>query len=91
MHGLVFINSLKDFDVNISETEVPIRILAKTCRCDKKNEKRVTYQLIDSYHPNTGLLYAKLEACERLLKYAADTDKKIVESEIRELKMDLLT
>ena len=63
-----------------------------TCGCDKKNEKR-----IDSYHSlcldMKDLLYAKLEGCERLLKYAADTDKKIVESEIRELKMalDLLT
>jgi hypothetical protein len=34
-------------------------------------------------------MYAELEACERLLKYAVDTDKKIVESEIRELKMAL--
>ena len=40
-----------------------------------------------------NLMYADLEACERLLKYAANADKKIVESEIRELKMalDLLT
>jgi len=57
--------------MNISETEVPIRILAKTCGCDKKNEKRVTYQLIDSYHSlcldKKDLLYAELEACERLL------------------------
>jgi hypothetical protein len=38
-------------------------------------------------------MYAELEACERLLKYAADADKKTVESEIIELKMalDLLT
>ena len=77
--------------MNISDTEVPIRILAKTCG----SSERATYQLIDSYHSlcldKKDLLYAELEACERLLKYAADTDKKIVESEIRELKMDLLT
>ena len=38
-------------------------------------------------------MYAELEACERLLKYTADVDKKIIESEIRELKMalDLMT
>jgi hypothetical protein len=38
-------------------------------------------------------MYAELQACERLLKYAAVADKKIVESEIIELKMasDLLT
>jgi hypothetical protein len=83
--------------MNISETEVPIRILAKTCGCSEKNKKRVTYQLIDSYHSlcldKKDLMYAELEACERLLKYATHADKKIVESEIRELKtaLDLLT
>jgi hypothetical protein len=83
--------------MNISETEVPVRILAKTCGCGKKGQKRVTYQFIDSYHSlcidKKDIMYAELEACERLLKYATDTDKKIVQSEIRELKMalDLLT
>ena len=81
--------------MNISETEVPIRILAKTCGHNKKNEKKVTYQFIDSYHSlcldKKDLMYAELEACQRLLKYAADADKKIIESEIRELKMDLMT
>jgi len=83
--------------MNISETEVSIRILAKTCGCNKKNIKKVTYQLIDSYHSlcldKKELMYAELEACERLLKYTADVDKKIIESEIRELKMalDLMT
>jgi len=83
--------------MNISETEVPIRILAKTCGYNKKNEKKVTYQFIDSYHSlcldKKDLMYAELEACQRLLKYAADADKKIIESEIRELKMalDLMT
>ena len=37
-------------EMNISETEVPIRIVAKTCGCDEKNEKRVTYQFVASYH-----------------------------------------
>ncbi|HYA83668.1 MAG TPA: hypothetical protein VEH06_09515 [Candidatus Bathyarchaeia archaeon] len=39
------------------------------------------------------LMYAELEACKKVLKYAGDAHKKIVESEIRELKMvlDLLT
>ena len=60
--------------MNISEPEVPVRILAKTCGCSEKNKKRVTYQLIDSYHSlcldKKDLMYAELEACERLLKYA---------------------
>jgi hypothetical protein len=38
-------------------------------------------------------MYAELEACETLLKYATNADKEIVKSEIRELTMasDLLT
>jgi hypothetical protein len=78
--------------LNISDTEVPIRILAKTCGCSEKN-KQATYQLIGSYHSlcldKKDLMYAELEACGTLLKYAADTDKRIVESEIRELRMVL--
>jgi hypothetical protein len=79
--------------MNISETEVPIKIVAKTCGC-KKNKRIVTYQLIDSYHSlcldKKDIIYAELEACERLLKYAVrDGDKNTVESEIRELKMAL--
>jgi hypothetical protein len=83
--------------MNITETEEPIKIIAKTCGCRDKNKQRVTYQLIDSYHSlcldKKDLLYAELEACERLLKYAADADKNTVGLEIRELKMalDLLT
>jgi hypothetical protein len=82
--------------MNISETEAPIKIVAKTCGC-KKN-KTVTYQFIDSYHSlcldKKDLIFAELEACERLLKYASDeADKKTIESETAELKMalDLLT
>jgi hypothetical protein len=84
--------------MNISESEVPVRIVAKTCGCTDKNKRKVTYQFIESYHSlcvdKKDVIYAELEACERLLKYAADqVDKKTVESEIAELKMalDLLT
>ena len=70
--------------MNIPETEVPIKILAKTCGCSEKKRK-VTYQLIDSYHSlcldKKDIIYAELEACERLLKYASDEgDKKIIET-----------
>ena len=84
--------------MNISESEVPINIVAKTCGCTEKNKRKVTYQVVDSYHSlcldKKGIIYAELEACERLLKYASEErDKKTVESEIAELKMalDLLT
>ena len=83
--------------MNIPETEVSIKILAKTCGCSEK-KKKVTYQVIDSYHSlcldKKEIICAELEACETLLKYASDKgDKKTVESEIVELKMalDLLT
>ena len=84
--------------MNISEAEVPIKIVAKTCGCKEKNRRTVTYQFIDSYHglclDKKDLIFAELEACERLLRYAVDEgDKKTVESEMTELKMalDLLT
>ena len=57
----------------------------------------MTYQLIDSYHSlcldKKDIIYGELEACERLLKYASEGDKKTIGSEIVELKMvlDLLT
>ncbi|MGB6672877.1 MAG: hypothetical protein WBE34_10615 [Candidatus Nitrosopolaris sp.] len=87
----------QDFHMNISESEVPIKILAKTCGSTEKNKKKVTYQFIDSYHSlcldMKDIIYAELDACERLLKNASDGDERTVESEIAELKMtlDLLT
>ena len=84
--------------MNICETEVPIKILAKTCGCREKNRRTVTYQFIDCYHSlcldKKDLIFAELEACERLLKYALEeVDKDTVESEMTELKttLDLLT
>jgi hypothetical protein len=83
--------------MNIVQAEETFPMIAKTCGCREKNKRTVTYQFIDSYHSlcldKKDLMYAELEACERLLKYAADADKKTVESEIIELKMalDLLT
>ena len=80
--------------MNISETEAPVRLVAKTCSCEDKNKNKVTYEFVDSYHSlcldKKDIIYAELEACERLLKYASDEgDKKTVESEIAELKMAL--
>ena len=84
--------------MNISETEAPARLVAKTSSCEDKNKNKVTYEFVDSYHSlcldKKDIIYAELEACERLLKYASEErDKKTVESEIAELKMalDLLT
>ena len=84
--------------MNISETETPTRVVAKTCGSRGNNNRKVTYTFVESYHglclDKKDIVYAELEACERLLNYAIDEgDKKTIESEIAELKMalDLLT
>ena len=84
--------------MNISESETPVKVIAKTCGCRESNGSKVTYEFVDSYHSlcldKKDIIYAELNACERLLKYVTDTsDKRIVQAEIVELKMalDLLT
>jgi hypothetical protein len=84
--------------MNISESETPVKVVAKTCGCREKNRTKVTYEFVDSYHnlclDKKDIIYAELDACERLLNYVTEIDDKTtVESEIVELKMalDLLT
>ena len=78
--------------MNMSNTESPVIILAKTCGCKEKNMK-VTYTFIDSYHSlclDKKDISAEIEACNRLLKYTRDErDNEIIEKEIAELKMSL--
>lgn len=79
--------------MNMSNTESPVIILAKTCGCKEKNMK-VTYTFIDSYHSlcldKKDIISAEIEACNRLSKYTRDElDKKVIEREIAELKMSL--
>jgi hypothetical protein len=78
--------------MNVTDTESPT-ILAKTCGCKEKYLK-VTYFFIDSCHSlcldKKDLVYAEIEACNRLSRYTRDEmDKKIIEKEIAELKMSL--
>ena len=78
--------------MNVTDTESPT-ILAKTCGCKEKYLK-VTYFFIDSCHSlcldKKDLIYAEIEACNRLSRYPRDEmDKKIIEKEIAELKMPL--
>jgi hypothetical protein len=80
--------------MNIVQTEEAFPMIAKTCGCREKNKRTVTYQFIDSYHSlcldKKDLIFAELEACERLLKYVSNEgDKKTIESETAELKMAL--
>ena len=79
--------------MNITETEVPLDVVAKTCSCSGKNRK-VTYLILDSYHSlcieKKDIIIGELMACEKLLKYTVDTiDKNIIEKEINELKLIL--
>ncbi len=81
-------------NMNISVTEVPLKIVAKTCRCKDRNTK-VIYSFVDAYHSlcidKKDILSAELEACERFLKYAIDEseEKTAIEKEISELRMAL--
>ncbi len=80
--------------MNIAVTETSMKVIAKTCGCKEKNMQIVTYSFTDSYHglciDKKDIISAELEACEQLLKYAADeSDKNIVEREIAELRMML--
>ena len=81
--------------MNIAETEVRSIVVAKTCGC--KDSKKIAYAFTDQYHSlclgKKDVLMAEIDACERLLKYAEDSDRAAVEKEIAELKMalDLMT
>ena len=92
--------------MNIGESEELMKLVAKTCGCnkDKSNTsnntagisygRKVTYSLVDDYHSlcldKKDILSAELEACEILLKQTKDEiDKKIIETEIAELKNEI--
>jgi hypothetical protein len=80
--------------MNISETEAPIKLVAKTCSREDKNKNKVIYQFVDSYHSlcldKKDIIYAELRASNKLLKDVSDQeDRKTIESEMAELKMAL--
>jgi hypothetical protein len=79
--------------MNISDSESPVTILAKTCGCKEKNMK-VTYSFIDSYHSlcldKKDIISAEIDACQKFTKYTVDEkDKLVIEKELAELKMSL--
>jgi hypothetical protein len=79
--------------MNIANMEEPLKVIAKTCGCNEK-QKKVTYSFIDDSHglciDKKDIISAELEACERLLKYAAEkADEQTIKKEITELKMAL--
>jgi hypothetical protein len=79
--------------MNISDSESPVTILAKTCSCKDKNMK-VTYSFIDSFHSlcldKKDIISAEINACQKLTKYTVDEkDRLVIEKELAELKMSL--
>jgi hypothetical protein len=82
--------------MNIADSETFVKMVAKTCGCTEK--RKISYTFFQGYHDlcldKKDILSAQLEACERLLKYAADqNDRTALEHEIKELKLalDLMT
>ena len=80
-------------EMNIANTEEPLKVIAKTCNC-KEKDKKVTYSFIDDSHglciDKKDIVSAELEACERLLKYTVNkADEETIKKEITELKMAL--
>jgi hypothetical protein len=83
--------------MNITESEAPYEMTAKTCGC-KNNGRKVIYSFVESFHnlskDKKDIIISEIHACERLQKYARDNlDKEVIEAEISDLKMalDLLT
>jgi hypothetical protein len=90
--------------MNIAETEAPLKVIAKTCKCkerehsnnDNNKKRNVMYSFVDSFHSlcldKKDIILSELEACERLLKYSNIADKideETIKIEITELKMAL--
>ena len=79
--------------MNVTTSEEPYEILAKTCGCKERNRK-VTYSFIDVYHglckDKKDIVLSEIEACEKLKNDTRDEiDKSVIEKELDELKMTL--
>lgn len=81
--------------MNVTESEEPYEITAKTCGCKKR--RKVTYSFVQSYHDlskdKKDIILSEIHACERLKYYARDElDAQTIEIELAELKfiLDLL-
>jgi hypothetical protein len=59
--------------MNIFETEIPLKVMAKICGSKEQNNKRVTYSIIDAYNSicfdKKDIILDELEVCEHLSKY----------------------
>ena len=59
--------------MNIFETEIPLKVVAKICGSKEQNNKRVTYSIIDAYKQHCfdkkDIILDELEVCEHVLQY----------------------
>lgn len=79
--------------MNITDSEASYDFVAKTCGC-KANHRKVTYSFVDTYHSlskdKKDIVMSEIQACQRLRNYTRDEiDRKVIETEIAELKMTL--
>jgi hypothetical protein len=74
-----------------NENEAVI-IIAKTCGCQNSGSK-VTYSILDQTHAicqdKKDIIQAEIKACEKLLKYAEESDRNVIEKELTDLRMAL--
>lgn len=68
-------------------------VIAKTCGCRETGKQRVAYALSGDFHSlcmdKKDVLQAEIQACEKLLRFASDSEKRVIEKEIAELRMVL--
>ena len=61
--------------MNVTTSEEPYEIIAKTCGCKERNRK-VTYSFIDAYHglckDKKDIVLSEIQACERLINDTRD-------------------
>ena len=79
--------------MNITESEIPYLVEARTCGC-KERGRSVSYHFIESTHnlclEKGELMLAQIQACERLLKYAKDEEEvDVLKEEIAKLRLAL--
>ncbi len=79
--------------MNIVESETLYLVEAKTCE-GKDRGRSVSYYFIESSHSlgfeKGELIFAQIQACERLLKYTKDNEEiHILKDELAKLKLVL--
>jgi len=79
--------------MNITDSEAPYEIVAKTCGW-QENSRKVTYSLVDTYHAlskdKKDIIISEIQACERLKNYTKDEyEMNVIETEMAELRMTL--